>query len=133
MIFLAIILLLLVFPRQSKTLILLIITVACLYCPTTERCHWHLSGVFIVKFEHISHLFLVVLLLTLNRKMFAELPSTSSKSLTTVNSKFIFHGQTLTLSCRRSLLYKNQSIYLQSKSIDWFVYYGDLRHERIKT
>ena len=32
---------------------------------TPERRHWHRSGVFIVKFEHISHLVLVFLLLTL--------------------------------------------------------------------
>ena len=33
---------------------------------TSERRHWRRSGVFIVNFEHISHLFLVFLLLTLN-------------------------------------------------------------------
>ena len=31
-----------------------------------ERRHWHCSGIFIVNFEHISHLVLVFLLLTLN-------------------------------------------------------------------
>ena len=31
-----------------------------------ERRHWRRSGIFIVNFEHISHLALVVLLLTLN-------------------------------------------------------------------
>ena len=34
---------------------------------TPERRHWRRSGVFIVNFEHISHLVLVFLLLTLNR------------------------------------------------------------------
>ena len=34
---------------------------------TPERRHWRCSGVFIVNFEHISHLALVFLLLTLNR------------------------------------------------------------------
>ena len=33
---------------------------------TPERRHWHRSGVFIVNFEHISHLVLVFLLLTSN-------------------------------------------------------------------
>ena len=34
---------------------------------TPKRCHWRRSGVFIVNFEHISQLFLIVfLLLTLN-------------------------------------------------------------------
>ena len=33
---------------------------------TAERCQWRRSGVFIVNFEHISHLVLVFLLLTLN-------------------------------------------------------------------
>ena len=36
---------------------------------TPERRHWHRSGVFIANFEHISHLFLEFLLLTLNKKM----------------------------------------------------------------
>ena len=39
----------------------------------------------------------------------------------------------LTLSWRRSLSYRNQSIDLQSKSFDWFLYDRDLRHERIKS
>ena len=34
---------------------------------TPERRQWRRSGVFIVNFEHISHLVLVFLLLTLNR------------------------------------------------------------------
>ena len=38
----------------------------------------------------------------------------------------------LTLSWRRSLSYRSQSIDLQSKSMDWFLYYSDLRHERVK-
>ena len=33
---------------------------------TAERCQWRRSGVFIVNFEHISHLVLVFLLLILN-------------------------------------------------------------------
>ena len=34
---------------------------------TPERHHWRHFGVFIVNFEHISHLYLVYLLLTLSR------------------------------------------------------------------
>ena len=34
---------------------------------TPERHHWRSSGVFIVSFEHISHLLLMFLLLTLSR------------------------------------------------------------------
>ena len=33
---------------------------------TPEQRHWRRYGVFIVNFEHISHFFLVLLLLTLN-------------------------------------------------------------------
>ena len=36
---------------------------------TPEQLQWRRSGVFIVAFEHISHLFLVFLLLTLNKYM----------------------------------------------------------------
>ena len=38
----------------------------------------------------------------------------------------------LTLSCRRSLSYRNQSISLQNKSMDWFLYGRDLLRERVK-
>ena len=39
----------------------------------------------------------------------------------------------LTLSWRRSLSYRNQSIDLQSKSMDWFLYDHGLRHESVKS
>ena len=38
----------------------------------------------------------------------------------------------LTLSWRRPLSYRNQSIDLQSKSMDWFLYDRGLRHESVK-
>ena len=38
----------------------------------------------------------------------------------------------LTLSWRRPLSYRNQSIDLRSKSLDWFLYDNGLRHERVK-
>ena len=37
-----------------------------------ERRHWRSSGVSIVNFEHISYIFLVFPLLTLNKEMFSE-------------------------------------------------------------
>ena len=40
---------------------------------TRERWQWHRSGVLIVNFEHISHLVLVLLLLTLNKYLPAGL------------------------------------------------------------
>ena len=41
-------------------------------------------------------------------------------------------GCLLTLSCRRSLPYRNHIIDLQRKAMDWFLYDRDLRHERVK-
>ena len=38
----------------------------------------------------------------------------------------------LTLSWRRSLSYRNQSIDLLRKSMDWFLYDNGLRHEMVK-
>ena len=38
----------------------------------------------------------------------------------------------LTLSWRRSLSYRNESIDFLSKSMNWFLYDRDLRHERVK-
>ena len=43
-----------------------------------------------------------------------------------------FRYQTLTLLWRRSLSYRNQSIDLKCKSMDWFLYDRDFRHERVK-
>ena len=40
---------------------------------TPERRQWRRSGVFIVNFENISHIFLVFLLLTLNKQMLVGL------------------------------------------------------------
>ena len=38
----------------------------------------------------------------------------------------------LTLSWRRPLSYRNQSIDLLCKSMDWFLYDNDPHHERVK-
>ena len=40
---------------------------------------------------------------------------------------------TLTLSWRGLLSYRNQSIDLQIRSMDWFLYDNGLRHERVKS
>ena len=47
--------------------------------------------------------------------------------------KYIIHPthSTLTLSWRRPLSYRNQSIDLRSKSMDWILYDNGLRHERV--
>ena len=43
------------------------------------------------------------------------------------------NNRALTLSCRRSLLYRKQSIDLPCKLIEWFLRDKDLRHGRVKT
>ena len=54
---------------------------------TSEWRHWRWSGIFIVNFEHISHLFLVFLLSTFNKYMLARLclPVSSSAFRTLSN------------------------------------------------
>ena len=49
-----------------------------------------------------------------------------------VANKFYELTFLLTLSWRRPLLYRNQSIDLQSKSMDWFLYDNGLRRERVR-
>ena len=44
----------------------------------------------------------------------------------------IMHCIFLTLSWRRPLWYRNQSIDLQSKSVDWFLYDNGLRLKKVK-
>ena len=46
--------------------------------------------------------------------------------------KIYLESFNLTLSWRRPLSYRNQSIDLLHKSIDWFLYDNGLRHERVK-
>ena len=46
----------------------------------SERCQWRNSGVFIVNFEHISKLFQLFLLLTLNMYMFTGMNCGTCKS-----------------------------------------------------
>ena len=50
------------------------------------------------------------------------------------SNKFCCHFKLalLTLSWRRPLSYRNQSIDLPSKSLDWFLYVNGLRYERVK-
>ena len=61
---------------------------------TTEQRHLRRSGVFIVNSEHISHLFLVFLLLILNKQMLVGFISTlhllvlCNSSLLKLHSKF---------------------------------------------
>ena len=45
----------------------------------------------------------------------------------------IFYQMYLTLSWRRPLSYRNQSIDLLRKSMDWFLYDNGLRHERVNS
>ena len=45
---------------------------------------------------------------------------------------FIMWRFLLTLSWRRPLSYRNQSIDLLCESIDWFLYDMGVRHERVK-
>ena len=46
--------------------------------------------------------------------------------------RYCFSWSLITLSWRRLLSYRNQSIDLQSKSMDWFLYDNGLYHERVK-
>ena len=46
--------------------------------------------------------------------------------------KFLLYHTSLTLSWRRPLSYRNQSIDLHSKWMYWFLYDNGLRHERVK-
>ena len=66
------------------------------------------------------------------------LPKSQDKNLNLLRTKRALRwnkehfASFLTLSWRRPLSYRNQSIDLQSKSMDWFLCVNDLRHERVK-
>ena len=69
----------------------------------------------------------------LNRELLQKTPNVS-----TIYLRYLIYlvgrarQRKLTLSFRRSLSYRNQSIDLQSISMDWFLYDRDLYHERVK-
>ena len=56
---------------------------------------------------------------------------TNELNWTYVDDVFFLFEIRLTLSWRRSLSYRNQSIDLQSKSVNWFLYLRGLHHERV--
>ena len=58
----------------------------------------------------------------------AEVPPAFTVSLAVA----IFLALQLTLSWRRPISYRNQSIGLLCKSMEWFLYDNSLRHERVK-
>ena len=78
--------------------------------------------VFIADFEQVFTFWLR----TVNMRFVRENPIQSQPHCNAVYSQY------LTLSCRRPLSYRNQSIDLLRKSVDWFLYDNGLRHERVK-
>ena len=67
--------------------------------------------------------------ITLNMDTFYAVNNLVSEKVFLDSSAYIL---CLTLSWRRSLSYRNQSIDLLSKSMGWFLYDNGLRHERVK-
>ena len=85
---------------------------------TSERRHWRLSGVFIVDFEHISHLVLVFLKLTLSCWMPPAMSqSDSSGFLSTVLESFRYTRTFLTTTNQKAS-FLNLALNLKIK---WFV------------
>ena len=86
---------------------------------TQERHQSSNSGNFIVNLERISHLFLVFLLLNLNKYMLAGIDNWWGKYASEICEKFLSP-----LLCKS--LWTNQSIDLLCISIDWLLHDGNL-------
>ena len=91
-------------------------------CPTWNRpytivCNWLLCG--LLKFE----------LRTSSCQSWIRLKVTKQVKTTCACVNFLI---ILTLSWTRPLLYRNQFIDLLCKSMDWFLYDNNPRHERFK-
>ena len=106
---------LIIFPvRFCKTLYILhasLFTVAFLAC-------WHLSSI------HYFLLFLQLLFIALLILLCSWLKSALFS--------WVMAWFCLTLSWQRSKSYRNHLIDLLCKSVDWLLYYRDLRHKRVK-
>ena len=82
--------------RQEKAKLTIETLEKCEICPkltikTPERRHWRRSGVLIINFEHISHLFLMLLLLALNKQMLPGFTSGIQKLFS------LSHGESLVI------------------------------------
>ena len=72
-----------------------------------------------------------------------EISNTVISNVKKISNDAVINGNTrfctelerpyLTLSWRRPLSYRNQSIDLRSKPMDWFLYDNGLRHERVNS
>ena len=86
---------------------------------------------FILMLEFIMMLRLVCILMLaifiLNFNSLSANPTNWSNTLKTIRRLMY-----LTLSWRRPLSYRNKSIALLRKSMDWFLYDNRLRHDRVK-
>ena len=71
----------------------------------------------------------------ISRGIESETFKTSFEKLQSCSQKFVTFGldaMSLNLLWQRFLSYRNQSIDLQRKPIDWFLYERDIRQERVK-
>ena len=67
-----------------------------------------------------------------NVQVLAKIEMDLSIWMRAINNSKHRHAIRLTSSWRRPLSYRNQSIDLRSKSMDWFLYDNGPRHERVK-
>ena len=83
---------------------------------TPERRQWHCSRVFIVDFKYISHLFLVLILLNLNKEMLTrnKLAGMLTRNWKSVNS---FVNSIISISCNLTHFY----IINEHKHITFFI------------
>ena len=80
---------------------------------TQQRHYWHHSGVFIVKFEHILLIFLVLRLLTLNRQMFAG----SIKHLFTTYNPLYLSESLMKQFCLDYMLFFSKHVFYGRKGL----------------
>ena len=105
---------------------------------TLNKLHTFFSCIF-VDFEQVNVCWKPISCLLCNRfqYFYVVLHNTGKywkkwKHVTKWVNKYRLTRVISTLSWRRSLSYRNQSIDLLTKSIDWFLYNNNFRHERIK-
>ena len=82
--------------------------------------------------KKISSIDCVSISITYENSIFASKENADNTVSNLYNKKSQNISTSLTLSWRRSLTYRNQSINLQSKLLNWFLYDRELRHERVK-
>ena len=94
-------------------------------------CIFRYFGVFFITLQNFAQNIVIVLKFSEKFNLNSYTISKKEENKLLLDPWHSSKEQILALSWRRPLSYRNQSINLQSKSMEWFLYDNGFRHERV--